>query len=63
MARGPFLFLEVGRVAEYVHKDGHREHTVPGSNRDRELAAKAADGRTNWTLAGSEPVEDQDGED
>lgn len=51
-------------MPEYVHKDGHREHTVAGGARDRELAAKARDGRTNWQLAGSTPApaEDPDGE-
>lgn len=36
---------------EYVHKDGHREVTAAGTVRDRELAAKAADGRTSWRTA------------
>ncbi len=53
---GPFLLSPGGTVPEYVHAHGSREHTVAGSARDRQLAAKAADGRTNWTLAGpSEP--------
>ena len=44
-------------MPQYVHKDGHREYTAEGSPRDRELARKAADGRTNWTLA-AVPVQD-----
>lgn len=50
-------------MPEYVHKDGHREHTVAGGARDRVLAAKARDGRTNWHLASETPAEPEQHDD